>query len=269
MADSPLLSLCPELRNRICEFVLRQEDPIPIRNDSHASAYGMISRPCSYYNAVHLTSLTMTCKILHTEAGPMFYFLNTFVFKCTHVHMEAEVRDTLAKTELFLQQIGPANQAALRTARFEFSKFRFLSLPIPRLPFIELMRLARENRQIKNFQCVATFLLIHASETEQEETIELGFEGLLHEILRRQEQDEELDLLMWRKCELGEELNQAQIEWSAEIAKEQFAEGRFSEVDSTLQEGSGLVGQTDFWPLHESEAVDVSEADDDSEVDDE
>ncbi|KAK3639337.1 hypothetical protein LTR56_012505 [Elasticomyces elasticus] len=83
MATSPLLSISAELRNRIYELVLSQEEPIIVRGsyEDLDSQYPNVSTLSFDRTAAQLTALIKTCKTIHTEASSLPYFLNTFVFK--------------------------------------------------------------------------------------------------------------------------------------------------------------------------------------------
>ncbi|KAK4926825.1 hypothetical protein LTR49_006241 [Elasticomyces elasticus] len=80
MATSPLLSISAELRNRIYELVLSQEEPIIVRGsyEDLDSQYPNVSTLSFDRTAAQLTALIKTCKTIHTEASSLPYFLNTF-----------------------------------------------------------------------------------------------------------------------------------------------------------------------------------------------
>ncbi|KAK4971728.1 hypothetical protein LTR42_007456 [Elasticomyces elasticus] len=176
MPTPPLLSLSAELRNRIYEFVLYQPEPINVRGGYKIQGrdYPNATLLRSSCATAHPAALIKTCKSVHTETSSMPYFLNTFAFECNHIIGDDAWCSTITAAKLFLQQIGPKNRSVLRSIRFELTEIRpVLSLPLNR--FLDLAQLAREQPQITDFQCAATFVILHARETwnKKEKTLEV------------------------------------------------------------------------------------------------
>ncbi|KAK5725091.1 hypothetical protein LTR17_013290 [Elasticomyces elasticus] len=167
MATSPLLSISAELRNRIYELVLSQEEPVIVRGsyEDLDSQYPNVSILSFDRTAAQLTALIKTCKTIHDEASSLPYFLNTFVFKNNDIlFFDPGWRETKSTARLFGQQIEPENRSALRSIRFEFPKIR-AAIGLPSEPFLDLAQIAKEQPQITNFQCTATILLVHKQES--------------------------------------------------------------------------------------------------------
>ncbi|KAK5674753.1 hypothetical protein LTS10_012489 [Elasticomyces elasticus] len=174
MATSPLLSLSAELRNPIYEFTLYQSEPINVRGGYKIQGrdYPNATFLRSSCSTAHPAAIIMICKSVHNESSSMPYFLNTFAFECNHLIGDDAWCATMTAAKLFLQQIGPKNRSVLRSIRFEFTKIRpVLSLPLGR--FLDLAQLAREQPQITDFQCAATFAILHARETWNKKAKEL------------------------------------------------------------------------------------------------
>ncbi|KAK5743990.1 hypothetical protein LTR17_002328 [Elasticomyces elasticus] len=247
MATSLLLSLCPELRNRIYEFVVCQEKPITIQDVNDDPEYDdEVSKLSSNCTVAYPNALTRTCKAIHKEARTMFYFLNTFTFTCDHARCDFLFRYTISTVDLFLQQIGSRNQAALRSVRFENSTYKARFTKIPAFAFLELVRLSRRNPQITDFQCVATFLMVDSLEGRKEQMLELSFDmrslaaslrNVIKEFLDcRQELPEQFcndeELLLARKYRVGLALESAMVDWPAEMWDESVAGSRVAEADA-------------------------------------
>ncbi|KAK5743991.1 hypothetical protein LTR17_002329 [Elasticomyces elasticus] len=184
MATSPLLSISAELRNRIYELVLSQEEPIIVRGEYEDldSQYPNVSVLSFDRTAAHLTALTMTCKTIYGETRSLPYFLNTFVFENNDIAFNPGWRETKSTARLFLQQIGPENRAALRSIRFDFPKI-YAAINLPRDPFLDLAQIAKEQPQITNFQCTATIFFVYKQEAwnyvEQKQEVEIDVRKLL------------------------------------------------------------------------------------------
>ncbi|KAK5132759.1 hypothetical protein LTR08_008644 [Meristemomyces frigidus] len=87
---SPLLSLAPELRNRIYEYIVVYDEPIDFvkihyaedRGDGYWQGRGNDDWKARVLakveQATKQPALTQTCSIIRSESLPMFYALNTF-----------------------------------------------------------------------------------------------------------------------------------------------------------------------------------------------
>jgi len=80
MADSPLLSLPPELRNRIEELVLRRDTPVVTQWLNDTRPFHRLRREGDESN-VQALALTTTCKNVRSECVNLFFAFNIFEFK--------------------------------------------------------------------------------------------------------------------------------------------------------------------------------------------
>ncbi|KAK5698219.1 hypothetical protein LTR97_007180 [Elasticomyces elasticus] len=158
MASSSLFNLSAELRNCIYELVLMQAAPITITQRSHSDADEMVLRSKSA--VANPTALLMTCKDIKTEASTIFYASQTFVFSCTNVHVKDALAREVAVAEAFLNQIGPHNRLGLRSIKFEASTFHSFGYSHVKSPFAKLSALAKQNPQIKDFECALKIAMI-------------------------------------------------------------------------------------------------------------
>lgn len=101
MDESPLAKLPPELRNRIYELALRQENPVRL----HWTIWP--EEKVHHMDATRSTptilALTKTCRQIRQESNKLFYAVNRFIVDCRRMELCSTLMDVL------VQQLGKDN----------------------------------------------------------------------------------------------------------------------------------------------------------------
>ncbi|KAK4629645.1 hypothetical protein CLAFUW4_08310 [Fulvia fulva] len=113
MDKSPLGSLAPELRNRIYELVLAQDQPVYIIQTSRA--YGKYKQDPHRSRRLEI-AITQTCRLLRQESTKMFYGFNLFTFAGPG---QTAFGNPLNVALGFLESIGEVNAFAVREIHIE------------------------------------------------------------------------------------------------------------------------------------------------------
>jgi hypothetical protein len=112
MDASPFSNLSPELRNKVYEYSLQQEQPILIKAYSTPKA----TKPEHRTNIAYPLGLTQSCREIRTECTKLFYAINTFTILVGDIESKTHVH---RQFESFRTAIGCSNASLISSVVFE------------------------------------------------------------------------------------------------------------------------------------------------------
>ena len=123
MDGSPFGKLPPELRNRVYELVLANNEVFEITTTAFGPDFAR-PRSTPQYVKMHPVAMTVTCKKMRAECTQLFYSGNTFSFSftadpCYHGPQNHSKRELWIFSR-FRKAIGTLNAAALRSIIIKF-----------------------------------------------------------------------------------------------------------------------------------------------------